>query len=84
MANKTYTYKIAYCWADEGNRATPDYMEVKATTVPRAISKLVKELNVDPDSPEDDLQYLEKDDDGYVRASDVLVTEVRNITRGWN
>jgi len=76
MANRSYKFEITWCYKDEGNR--PDNIEeiteVASTTVPRAISKLVKTLN----------EGLEKDDDDFLRASDLLVIDVRShqLTNG--
>lgn len=70
MANRTYDFEITWCWKDEGNR--PDNIEeittVKSTTVPRAISKLVRTLN--------DEGFGEED--APVKASELLVIDVRN------
>lgn len=70
MANRTYEFEITWCWKEEGNR--PDNIEeitvVKSTTVGRAISKMVRELN----------EGLGKDDDDFVKASELLVIDVRN------
>lgn len=68
MANKTRKYVILYAWKEEGNRAIEPPYEVSATTVPRAISKLVAELN-DDDGAGDGAQD--------VRASDLLIVDVR-------
>lgn len=70
MANRSYTFEITWCYKDEGNRPENivEITEVKSTTVGRAISKMVRELN----------EGLEKDHDDYLRASDILVIDVRN------
>lgn len=70
MANRSYDFEITWCWKDDGNR--PDNIEeittVRSTTVPRAISKLVRLLN----------------DEGFgeegapVKASELMVIDVRN------
>lgn len=45
MANKTRIYDIQFTWKEEGNRSARIDHTVRATTVPRAISKLVAEIN---------------------------------------
>jgi hypothetical protein len=70
MANRSYDFEITWCYKEDGNR--PDNIEdittVRSTTVGRAVSKLVRELN----------DGLEKDDEEFLRASDLLVIDVRN------
>jgi len=65
MSNRSYDFEITWCWKDEGNR--PENIEevttVRSTTVPRAISKLVRELS---------------NEEEEIRASDLLVIDVRN------
>ena len=78
MANKSYTYDVSFTYKEEGNRATPDVVQVKATTVQRAITKVVKELNT-----EEDGTVLDKDHEDFVKTADLMVVEVRNVTRGW-
>jgi hypothetical protein len=72
MANRTYPFEITWCWKEDGNR--PDNIaeitEVKATTVNRAISKLVRTLNTE--------EGYTKDHENYIKASDLLVIDVRN------
>lgn len=80
MANKTYTYDVHWAWKDEGNRTVEGVETVKATTVQRACSKAVKELNVDP---ENEGAYLDKDHEEYVKSADVLIIACQNVTRGW-
>jgi hypothetical protein len=74
MANRSYEYEITWCYKDDGNR--PDNIEeittVRSTTVGRAISKMVRELN----SPEG-AEPLTKDHEDYLRASDILVIDCR-------
>jgi hypothetical protein len=71
MSNRSYDYEITWCWKEDGNR--PENIEavttVRSTTVQRAISKLVRELN-DEDGAGDGAEE--------VRASDLLVIDVRN------
>lgn len=75
MANRSYDFEITWCFKEEGNR--PDNIEeittVRSTTVGRAISKLVRELNLD-----DQGKPLPKDHEDFLRASDLLVIDVRN------
>lgn len=75
MANRSYPFEITWCWKEDGNR--PDNIvevtEVKSTTVGRAIGKLVRELNLD-----DDGKPLPEEHEDRVRASDLLVIDVRN------
>lgn len=78
MANKSYTYDILWVYKDEGNRATPDKITVKSTTVGRACSKAVRELNLGEDG-----KSLEKDHKDYVKAADVMIVDCRNVTRGF-
>jgi hypothetical protein len=78
MANKTYTYNVHWAWKEEGNRTVEGIEQVKATTVQRACSKAIKELNADGEGG-----YFEKDHEDYVKAADVLIIACQNITRGW-
>lgn len=82
MANKTRKYLLTFGFKVTGNRKPLFTHEVAATTVQRAVSKTVKDINdgkwedhdethVIPDELEQDLQG----DD--VRASDLLVVDVR-------
>lgn len=66
MANKSYPYEITWCYKDEGNRLIEDITEVTATTVQRAVSKLVKILNEGAEE-----EY-------HLRASDLMVIDVRS------
>jgi hypothetical protein len=72
MANKTRNYVISWAWKEDGNRGALEQSEVKATTVPRAISKLVAELN-DEDGAGDGAEEI--------RASDILVVDCRTDGR---
>lgn len=75
MANKTRTYLVKWCWKAEGNRALPQEHLTQATTVQRAISKTVKDINEgkwDKEIP----QAVEATLEAEVRASDLLVVEV--------
>jgi hypothetical protein len=69
MSNRTYKYEITWCFKEEGNRPAniEEITEVTSTTVNRAISKLVRELNTGVD----------KDSEDFLRASDLLVIDVR-------
>lgn len=69
MANRSYPFEITWCWKEDGNRPEniQEVTEVKSTTVGRAISKLVRELHAEMGSEEEP-----------VRASDLLVIDVRN------
>lgn len=75
MANRSYPFEITWCWKEDGNRPENivEVTEVKSTTVGRAIGKLVRELNLD-----DQGEPLPKDHEERVRASDLLVIDVRN------
>lgn len=87
MANKSYTYDVHWSWRDQGNRVVEGVERVKATTVQRAISKAVKELNVDPENPGDAEgrggSYLDKDHPEFIKAADIFVIACQNVTRGW-
>lgn len=75
MGNRSYPYEITWCWKEDGNRpdAIVEVTEVTATTVGRAISKLVREMNFD-----DAGKPLEKDHKDYIKAADLLVIDVRS------
>jgi hypothetical protein len=75
MANRSYPFEITWCWKEDGNRPEniAEVTEVKSTTVGRAIGKLVRELNLD-----DNGEPLAKDHEDRVKASDLLVIDVRN------
>lgn len=70
MANRSYDFEITWCWKEDGNR--PDNIEeittVRSTTVPRAISKLVRLLN--------DEGFGEEE--APVKANELMVIDVRN------
>lgn len=74
MANRSYDYEITWTYKEDGNR--PDNIEditvVRSTTVQRAISKMVRELN----SPQG-AEPLTKDDEDFLRASDLMIIDVR-------
>jgi hypothetical protein len=72
MANRSYPFEITWCWKEDGNRPENivEVTEVKSTTVGRAIGKLVRQLNEE--------EGFEKGSDDYIRASDLLVIDVRN------
>lgn len=72
MSNKTRKYLVQFTWKEEGNRVEPMSHEVMATTVPRAISKLVADINGGNFFPEHYPASIEPDD--VIRASDLLVT----------
>lgn len=73
MANRSYDFEITWCYKEDGNRPEniEDITTVRSTTVQRAISKFVRELNVV------DGVALEKDNDEYIKAADLLVIDVR-------
>lgn len=73
MANRTYPFEITWCWKEDGNRPDDiiEITEVKATTVNRAISKLVRQLN-------DEEPDTNGEETTPVKASDLLVIDVRN------
>jgi hypothetical protein len=71
MANKTYKYEITWSWKEDGNRNIEEISTVTATTVPRAINKLVKELN-------DENGTADPKAEDRVRASDIMVIDVRS------
>lgn len=84
MANKTRTYLVKWCWKIEGNRTTPEEHHVAATTVQRAISKTVKDINDGKWEAVSDTRALPEaleaelgGDD--VRASDLMVVEVSPV-----
>lgn len=64
MANRTYPFEITWCWKEDGNRpeAIAEVTPIAATTVNRAIAKLVKELSTEEEP---------------VKASDLMVVDVR-------
>lgn len=66
MANRSYDFEITWTWKEDGNR--PDNIEeittVRSTTVPRAISKLARQLTVEVGE--------------QVKASEIMVIDVRN------
>lgn len=72
MANRSYPFEITFCWKEDGNRPDDiaEIREVKSTTVNRAISKMVRELNKE--------EGLTKDDADFIRASDLMIIDVRN------
>jgi len=69
MSNRTYPYEITWAYKEHGNKpdALADVTEVSATTVQRAISKLVKQLNDEGPADSEEL-----------RASDIMVVDVRS------
>lgn len=69
MANRSYVFEITWTWSEQGNRPEniEEITEVKSTTVPRAISKLVRELHADIGS-----------EDEPIKAKDIFVIDVRN------
>lgn len=72
MANRTYDFEITWCWKEDGNRPDniADITAVRSTTVNRAVGKLVRQLN--------EQEGLTKEDENFIRASDLLVIDVRN------
>lgn len=78
MANKTRQYVLQFTWKEDGNRAERLEHQVAATTVQRAISKLVADINTgkcEVDIP------ASIDDEDDIRASDLLVIDVRTETK---
>lgn len=75
MANKSYVYRVFWALKEEGNRVAEDYQEVRATTVQRAISKAIKELNYDHTKD----RYLEPNEEDFLKASDLLIITVENL-----
>jgi hypothetical protein len=69
-SNKTRTYTVLFAYKDDGNRKLNDtYLEVvQATTVQRAIPKLVRTMN-EEEPPADGERAL--------KASDLLIIDVR-------
>lgn len=78
MANKSYTYDVHWAFKEEGNRRVEDVIQVTATTVQRAISKAVKELNRDGDGG-----YLDKEDEDFLKPSDLMIIACQNVTKGF-
>jgi len=81
MANKTRKYTVLFGWKITGNRTPLFTHETSATTVQRAISKTVRDINDGKWEAADDDNVipaaLEAELDGDdVRASDLLVVEV--------
>lgn len=78
MANKTFTFELEFTFKSEGNRAEPRTWTTTGTTVPRAFSKLAKDIeegrweargNVIPDS------HTEDD----VRTSDLMLLGAKRV-----
>jgi len=69
MANQTHIYRISWSWKEEGNRQATGHWSGKATTVPRAVSKLVKELN----------EQAKTDGEDPVKASELMILDVRSM-----
>lgn len=78
MANKTRKYVVRFTWKAEGNRAEPHVRETTGTTVQRAISKVVKDINegLVPQEVLDSIPAELGDED--IRASDLMVVDVRS------
>lgn len=74
MANRSYDFEITWCYKEDGNRPEniEDITTVRSTTVGRAISKLVRELNT-----VDGIKLTEGHEE-FLKASDLLVIDVRN------
>lgn len=70
MANRSYEFEITWCYTEDGNRPEniAEVTTVKSTTVNRAISKLVREL---------DAEDKEAEGEG-LKAKDIQVIDVRN------
>src|SRR5687768_15628997 len=77
MANKTFKYWLKFTFKAQGNRATPFVHRVEATTVPRAISKLAKDIDEGKWEALDAANIIpeEYNDGESIRASDLLVVE---------
>lgn len=74
-SNKPRSYTILFAYKEDGNRnlGTAEKATVEATTVQRAIAKLVRELN----TPEDDKVDAEGFEQAPIKASELLVIDVR-------
>lgn len=72
MPNRSYPFEITWCWKEDGNRpgGIADITEVTSTTVSRAVSKLVRQLNEEEGN--------EKGDEDYFKSSDLMIIDVRN------
>ena len=72
MANRSYEFEIVWCWKEDGNRPDDiaEITTVKSTTVPRAISKLVRTLNEEEGNT--------KEANNLIKSSDLMVIDVRN------
>lgn len=70
-SNKPRSYSILFAYKEDGNRnlGTAERATVEATTVQRAIAKLVRELNAGED--------VEGFEPSPVKASELLVIDVR-------
>lgn len=73
MANKTRKYRVSFFWKEEGNRGTAHVWDTTATTIQRAVSKTVKDIN-EGKCAVDVPQALGEEE---IRASDLLVVDVR-------
>lgn len=74
MANKTRKYTVCYYFKEDGNRSKAvNAWVTQATTVQRAISKLVKDINEGKAQPSIPASLGEDE----IRASDLLVVDVR-------
>jgi hypothetical protein len=78
MANKTRKYVVRFTWKDEGNRAPAHSHNTTGTTVQRAISKVVKDINEGLVSPEILASIPADLGDEELRASDLMVVDVRS------
>jgi hypothetical protein len=77
MANKTRKYIIQFTFKAEGNRADRLTHETTGTTVQRAISKLVKDLNEGKAQQAVFDRIPAELGDEELRASDLMVIDVR-------
>lgn len=74
MANKSYRYTILWGWREEGNKSIEDMWAGTATSVPRAISKLIQSLN---EVENEHGQRVPVADEEKIKASEVFVLDVR-------
>ena len=83
MANKTRKYTVSFTWKEDGNRVDPYVAATSATTVQRAISKVVKEVNEGLvkgiDGKPLEVNWPESfGDDDEARAADFMFVDVRS------
>lgn len=71
MANRTMRYYVTWCFREDGNRTVEGTNEIQATSVPRAIAKLVRQLNEE--------EPASAPLPGELRASDLFILDVRSV-----